>query len=472
VVPADDAALTGAELRRFLAERLPDYMVPGVFSLLEELPLLPSGKVDRAALPEPAAGEEPESSVAPRGPVEEILAGIWSEVLDCDRVGRHDDFFELGGHSLLAAQVVSRVSRALGLEIALRQLFEYSTVAALAVEIEKLSATDRGVPREPLQPVPRTGPLPLSFAQERLWFLYQLEPESTAYNSINALNFKGSLVPEALRRAFDEIVRRHEVLRTTFAVVDDRPVQRISPPGEHPLLLVDLARLPERDRRAELGTVFRGETERPFELARGPLFRSILVRLAGDDHVLLLAKHHIIFDGWSAGVVVRELATLYRTFATGPPAPTAPSPLEPLPIQYADFACWQRRHLRGEVLERQLAFWRARLESPQPVAGLATDHPRDPAGRSRAAGRRFRFSAATSNALRRLSKRQGATLFMTLAAAFQTLLHRHTGAPVVVLGAPIANRNHHEIEALIGFFVNMLVMRSDFSDDPTFRQLL
>ncbi|MCP4660215.1 MAG: amino acid adenylation domain-containing protein, partial [bacterium] len=472
VVPADGAAPAADELRRFLADKLPETMVPGMFSLLEELPLLPNGKVDRKSLPEPAAGAPREGMVAPRGPVEEILAGIWSEVLEIGEVGIDDDFFELGGHSLRATRVMSRASTALGVELPLRLLFEKPTVAAMAVEVEKLSAADRGSSPEPLIPVPRTGSLPLSFAQERLWFLHQLEPESTAYNATSGQSFKGALVPEALRRAFEEIVRRHEVLRTTFATVDEQPVQVISPPGEHPLPVVDLARLSERDRRVELGRRFRGEATRPFDLRRGPLFRSTLLRLAGDEHVLLLSRHHIVFDGWSVGIVLRELAALYRVFAAGPDGRTVASPLEPLPIQYADFASWQRRHLRDEVLEEQLAFWRARLERPQRLARLAVDRPRDEAVASPAAAHLFRLSAATSEALRGLSRRQGATLFMTLVAAFQALLHRHTGAPAVVVGAPTAGRSRHEIEPLIGFFVNLQLLRADFSGDFTFRQLL
>ncbi|MCP4663535.1 MAG: amino acid adenylation domain-containing protein, partial [bacterium] len=474
-----EPAATVKDLRAFLEQRLPSYMVPAAFVALDALPRLPGGKVDRTALgrralPEALPGDE--GWVPPRNPTEELLVAIWEEVLGYGdggraRIGVHDDFFDLGGHSLLATQVISRASHALGIEIALRLLFEKPTIAALAVEIEKLSATRRGRPREPLQPVPRTGPLPLSFAQERLWFLDQLDPESTAYNATAALNFQGTLNPEALGRAFDEIVRRHEVLRTTFAVVDDRPVQVVSPPGEHPMPLVDLARLPERDRRAELDARFRHEQARGFDLTRGPLFRSTLLRLAGDDYVLLLSRHHIVFDDWSVGVLVRELATLYRAFAAGAEAPS-PLPLEPLPIQYADFAGWQRRQLRGEVLEEHLAFWRARLESPQAIAGLAVDHPRATAGTSRAEGRALTLSAAASNAVRRLSRRQGATLFMTLVATFQTLIYRHTGAPVVVVGAPIAGRSRHEIEGLIGFFVNLQLVRTDFADDPTFRRLL
>ncbi|MCP4659060.1 MAG: amino acid adenylation domain-containing protein, partial [bacterium] len=487
-------------LRDHLLGTLPEYMVPSAFVSLEALPLGSTGKVDRAALgrrtlssAELLSSVHVHARVAPRSPLEEVMAGIWSEVLGIDEVGVHDDFFELGGHSLLATQVTSRASRSLGVELAVRQLFEKRTVAALAAEVERLAAAGRGTPQEPLEPVPRSGPPPLSFAQERLWFLYQLQPASTAYNSSTVLRFEGSLDPEALRRAFEEIVRRHEVLRTTFAIVGAQPVQMISPPGEHPLPLVDLGALSEGDSRPELEAVVGREGGRRFDLMRGPLFRSILLRPAATpdrEHVLLLSNHHIVFDGWSAGVVVRELAALYRALVPPegdkwgvPPegdkwgvadagGRTAPSPLEPLPIQYADFACWQRRWLRGEVLNKQLAYWRARLEGSQPAARLAVDHPRVEGRASRGGSGSFSVSAATSDALRSLSRSQGATLFMTLIAAFQTLLHRHTGARTVVVGSPIANRNRQEIEALVGFFINIQVIRSDFADDPTFLELL
>ncbi|MCP4662106.1 MAG: non-ribosomal peptide synthetase, partial [bacterium] len=473
-------------LRGWLGERLPSSMVPGAVVFLDALPRTATGKVDRRALPAPSAPAPEAGFAAPRNPAEEMLAGIWSHVLDREGsasrpIGIHDNFFELGGHSLLATQVVSRVNAAFGVESGPQLLFRHPTVTELADAIESLSATGRPAPIEALDAAAKRGALPLSFAQERLWFLHQLNPEGTAYNVAAPLLFAGSLDPEALRRAFEEIVRRHEVLRTTFTIVDEQPMQIISPPAEHPLPLVDLRALAERDRRPQLQHLIRRDQRRTFDLQRGPLLRNVLVRLAGmperDEHVLLFSCHHIVSDGWSTGILLRELASHYRVFLAGAEGPSAPSPLDPLPIQYADYASWQRRRLSGEELERELAWWRERLDSAQPLARLAVDRPRSAAGTSRGVRRRFRLSASTSQALRGLCREQGATLFMTLLAAFQTLLHRHTGAEAVTVGTPIANRNRREIEPLIGFFVNTQVLRASFREkprasEPTFRQLL
>ncbi|MCP4658739.1 MAG: amino acid adenylation domain-containing protein, partial [bacterium] len=483
VVPRSTPGTAAAELRERVRAKLPDYMVPGAFAELEALPLGPTGKVDRAALARSASAQTRQSSeqapfgaeeewVAPRTPAEEMMVGLWSHVLHGRRIGVHDDFFALGGHSLLAAQIASRASAAFAVEIGPQLLFERPTVAALAAEIEKLRAARQGIPIEPLRPIDRSRPLPLSFAQERLWFLQQLEPASTAYNITEALHFTGSLAREALRRAFEEIVRRHEVLRTTFAIVGEQPRQRISPAGEHPLPLVDLRALRQEDRRPQVELRKRSEETRPVDLARGPLLRTILLRMAADEHVLLVCGHHIGFDGWSMGIVARELATLYRALAAGDDLRTRPAPLAPLPIQVADHAAWQRRRLSGDELERQLAWWRERLDSPPPAARLAVDHPRSEGEASRAARSRFELSAPTSEALRELSRSEGATLFMTLLAVFQTLLHRHTGGEAVAVGTPIATRNRPEIETLIGFFVNTQVLRTSFRGNPSFRRLL
>jgi len=470
VVRAGDDALAAGELRRWLGERLPASMVPQAVIFPDALPRTATGKVNRRALPaadDDALAAEAEF-VAPRHPVEELLAGIWTEVLGTTgpvsrRVGIHDDFFELGGHSLLATQVISRIGRVLGVGINPRVIFECPTVAALAVEVARQSAAQRATRIEPLVPVGRSGPLPLSFAQARLWYLDQLDPQSTAYNSTVPLFFRGSLDPQALQRAFTEIVRRHEALRTTFAIADSQPVQVISPAGEHPLPRVDLRALAERDRKREAEHLLRRDQARHFDLARGPLFCTTLLRLADDTHVLSLSNHHIVFDGWSSSVLFRELQQLYRALVRG-----EPSPLDPLPIQYADFACWQQRFMSGEALERQLAWWRAALGSRPKLARLAADHPRSGAAAAPIAGRHFRLGAESSEALRRLARRQGATLYMTLMAAVGILLHRHTGERAVTVGTLIANRNHYEIENLIGFFVNTQVIRIDFRGQSPF----
>ncbi len=459
------AALDRGTLRAYLGKSLPAYMVPAVI-FLDDMPRTPSGKVDRRALPDPVADGLGDVGIGPRGPLEEILAGIWSEVLGCGRVSAGAHFFDLGGHSLLATQVASRVNRAFAVTIGPAQLFEKPTLAALAAEIGRLQAAAQGTPQEPLVPVAGSGPAPLSSAQERLWFLDHYQPGSTAYNLATPLHFRGSLEPEALRRSFAEIVRRHEILRTTFTTAAEQSAQVVSPGCEQPLPWVDLTGPEEEDRSREVERLIRRDEGRPFDLSRGPLFRHTLLRLAGDEHVLLLCCHHIVFDGWSQGVVIRELAQLYPAFLAG-----QPSPLGPLAIQYRDFALWQRQWLRGPQLAAQLDYWRSQLGSGQPAAVLTPDRPRQP-GASRVRRRRFAVDAAAAEALRRLGREQGATLYMILAAAFQTLLHRHTRAAAVTVGTPIAHRNRCEIEELIGFFVNTQVLRSDFSDDPPFRQLL
>ncbi|MCP4658327.1 MAG: amino acid adenylation domain-containing protein, partial [bacterium] len=362
VVPEGEATPTAAELRSFLEERLPGYMVPPDFVALEELPLDPNGKVDRAALgrralPAPEMRGEAQAYVAPRTPTEEILAGIWGEVLDGDgpasRVGIEDDFFELGGHSLLATRALSRMRQTFGVELPLSELFARPRIAELATVI----AAARRPAQPPLPPperVSRQLPPPLSFAQQRLWFLYQLEPRNPEYNIPAAVAIAGPLRLAVLRRSLDELVRRHETLRTHFeqrAENGEEPVQLIDPPGEQPLPVIDLAALPPAPREAELRRLADDDAVDPFDLTRGPLLRTSLLRLGPERHVFLLNQHHIVSDGWSIGVLIRELGALY-----------AGRPLPELPIRYADFAIWQRRHLRGEVLERQLAWWHRRLE--------------------------------------------------------------------------------------------------------------
>jgi acyl carrier protein len=362
-----------SELRGFVSDRLPAHMVPAVFVVLDALPLTPNGKVDRRALPAPgqATLDLVRPFVPPRGPFEEAVAGIWSEVLGVDRVGAHDNFFDLGGHSLKATQVVSRIRDAFQVGTPLRQLFETPTVAGLAESIE--AARRRGDRPEapPIRRIPREGAVPLSFSQERLWFLDQLQPGSTAYSLPLALRLAGSLNVEALRRSLEALVRRHESLRTTFANVGGRPVQVVVPAGSWELPLVDLVGCEASQRQAEARRVAREEVQRGFDLCSGPLFRTGLLRLADDEHVLLLTLHHSVADGWSLGVLMRELAILYRALATGE-TPALPE----LPVQYADYALWQRDWLKGEALEAQLSYWRRHLLGIPPLLELPTDRPR------------------------------------------------------------------------------------------------
>ncbi|HEX2643237.1 MAG TPA: condensation domain-containing protein, partial [Thermoanaerobaculia bacterium] len=462
-------------LRRFLRDRLPEHMVPSFFVLLEDLPLTPNGKIDRRALELVGAeGFVRRDGDAPATPVEEILAGLWSEVLGIPRPARHDSFFDLGGHSLLATQVHSRMRAAFGVEIPLRLLFEEPTLAALGAAVERaLAAGDAGAanaagsapPIEPRPPGDDTE-LPLSFAQQRLWFLAQLDPASPAYNVPIALRFSGRLDRGALAACLTAVAARHEALRTTFVPSADdpgRPVQRIAPPVPVPLPLVDLAGLP--DPEPEARRLALEEELRPFDLTRGPLLRSTLLGLGEDDHAILFNLHHIISDGWSTGVLVSEVAALYGAFLEG-----RPSPLPPLPVQYADFARWQRTWLQGEALRAQIAFWRERLAGAPPALEIPADRPRPAAPTGQGGVRRPHLSRAITDGLNAYARRHGVTLFMVLLAGWKSLLHRLTGETDLLIGSPIANRTRPEIEGLIGFFVNTLVLRTDLSGGPSFRE--
>ncbi|MEO6191373.1 MAG: amino acid adenylation domain-containing protein, partial [Thermoanaerobaculia bacterium] len=455
-----------AELRAFLAGSLPDAMVPSAWVRLESLPLTPSGKVDRRSLPAPEVEGEDDLSRAPRDPAEELLAAIWSEVLGSRRVGIHDDFFELGGHSLLATQVMSRVREAFNVEVPLRRLFEGPTVAELAHAIEAALAAGAPAADGPIPRVGRDGSLLLSFAQERLWFLDRLQPGETVYNLPLALRLRGELDAAALAAAFGEIVRRHEVLRTVFAERDGEPVQVVQPAAPWALPAVDLAGLPAAAREREAAWLA-GQAARPFDLARGPLLRTTLLRLGKREHGLLLDLHHIVSDGWSAGVLVREIGALYAAALEG-----RRSPLPELPIQYADFALWQRRWLAGEALDRHVDYWRQRLRGLPAEIELPADRPRPAVPSHRGAEHRFGLDGRAAAALAALARREGATPFMVLAASMLALLSRLSGRRDLAIGMPIANRNRAETEGLIGFFVNTLVLRADLAAAPGFLDLL
>jgi amino acid adenylation domain-containing protein/non-ribosomal peptide synthase protein (TIGR01720 family) len=466
----------GPTLRAFLGERLPAYMVPAAFVPLAALPLTPNGKVDRPALLRLArleSGNE-EAYVAPRTPAEELLAAIWEEVLARERVGIEDDFFSLGGHSLLATRVISRVSWAFGVDLPLRSLFETPTVATFARQVEAALAGMAGGPGRqapPLLPAERPREIPLSFAQERLWFLDQLAPGSVAYNIPMPVRLSGRLEPAVLAAVFAEIVRRHEVLRTAYPILLGRPVQTITAPGIFVLPQVDLAALPGEAREAESARLAAADASLPFDLARGPVIRATLLALSASpatgEHVLLLAMHHIAFDGWSVGVLIREMATLYTDLAAG-----RPGRLPELPVQYADFALWQRGWMAGEVLAGELAHWRERLSGAPEVLDLPLDRLRPAVRTFRGERRSGSLPAGAAAALTALSRRSGATLFMTLLAAWKALLVRHGSQLDVVVGTPIANRTHREVEGLIGFFVNTLVLRTSLAGRPGFTALL
>nr|AYM54404.1 nonribosomal peptide synthetase [Phaselicystis flava] len=459
---------TVKELRDALAVTLPGYMVPSAIVLRDELPRTPNGKIDHRALPPPERGDYgagPDEGAA-RTPTEEQLAAIFSQILRCGPIG-DDDFFELGGHSLNAAQVVAHVRRVLGAEIPLRAVFEARTVSALAARIDAALRT-QGAARAPaIAPARRDAPLPASFAQQRLWFLDQLAPGSAAYTLAASLRLTGRLDVPALDRAVLEVARRHEALRTTFAVVDWQTVQVIAPePGVSPVLR-DLRALPPEARIEEARRLARAEARTPFDLARGPLLRAALLRLDEDEHVLLLSMHHTVADGWSVGVLAREITALYAASSRG-----EASPLAPLPIQYADWAAWQREHLQGARLDELLAYWTRQLAGAPAALDLPTDRPR-PAEPSFAGARvAIALPAGLTAAAAAVARREGATLFMALLASFAALLARYADTRDVVVGTPAANRDQVETEGLIGLFVNTLVLRTDLSGRPGFRELI
>jgi amino acid adenylation domain-containing protein len=468
------------DLRRYLHGKLPEAMVPAAFVFLDALPLTPNGKVDGQALPAPDFQiESAKPFVTPRTPTEKKLAEIWREVLGVERIGADDNFFELGGHSLTATQVIARMHGAFRVEIPLRDLFDLPTVAGLAGTIDAAGHRTEALALPPLARVARGGELPLSFAQERLWFLEQLEP-GLAFNNIPiALRLEGALDIGALKRALNEIVRRHETFRTIFKNQNGDPAAVVETVETFAVPVVDLSAAPEHKRDSEARRLMTEEARKVFDLTKSPLLRAKLLKLEVGGHLLLLTTHHIACDGWSLGVIYRELAALYEAFSHGAgespqragPAPGAPVPVTPQ-IDYADFAAWQREWLQDGVLEKQLAFWKQQLAGAKTTLDLPTDHPRPPVQSYRGAAKHFLFPPRLVSALNTLARREEATLFMLLLAALQTLLHRLTGQEDILIGSPVAGRQRVELETLIGIFLNMIVLRGDLSGDPTFRELL
>ncbi|HSE17010.1 MAG TPA: amino acid adenylation domain-containing protein, partial [Pyrinomonadaceae bacterium] len=465
----ESGAVSVADLKGFLKERLPEYMIPSAFVMLDQIPLTANGKVDRAALPpvEPVELESSAAYVAPRDQVEELLTEIWANVLRLDRVGVHGNFFELGGNSLVATQLVSRIRDAFKVNMPLRTLFESPTVAELALVVEREKGSGGALQLEPIKPVPRGGQLPLSFGQERVWFLEQLQPGTSAYTIPAPVRLTGPVDVTALQRAFTEIIRRHESLRTRFINLEGTPVQVIREPGEFDLPVNDLTHLTEERQDAEVKRLASEDAQRPFDLTEGKLLRVTLLRLGVENHVALFNMHHIASDGWSMGVLVSELGTLYDSFSKG-----LLSPLGELPIQYADFAHWQRSWLQGNALQEQLDYWKQQLAGNVRTLNLPTDRPR-PEVQTFAGDWQFLYlDKSLTDSIKALSRRRGSTLFMTLFAAFQVLLHRYTGQDDISTGTPIAGRDRLETEGLIGLFINTLVLRTDLSGNPTFSEVL
>ncbi|MCP4261667.1 MAG: amino acid adenylation domain-containing protein [Planctomycetes bacterium] len=457
---------TSDELRDFIKEKLPGYMAPSYFVMMEELPLTISGKVDRLSLLEPERVAPGKSSVGPRNTIEEIVTGIWAEVLELDRVGVYDNFFELGGHSLMATRVISRIRSTFSIELPLRHIFESSTIAGLSEKIETKRLDHKTQTASHIQPVSRGKELPLSFAQQRLWFLCQLEG-SAVYNMHAAIELKGCLNIKSLELSINEIIARHEVLRTNFPVKGGEPIQSVTPSLVIKLLLNDLQDMAAEAQHNEIRRLALEEGQRPFDLAKDPLLRVTLIRLAKKSHVLLFTMHHIVSDGWSMGLFIRELTTIYEALSNG-----RACPLSPLTIQYADYAHWQQRCLTKETIDGLLDYWLQQLADAPEVLDIPGDRARPTVQTFRGKIEYFQLNAESVNGLRLLSRRTGTTLFMTLLAAFAALLYRYSGSNDIVIGSPIANRNRCEIEPLIGFFVNTLILRIDLSEDPTFTELL
>src|SRR6266542_2869461 len=459
-------------LRRFLRERFPAQGVPSAFLTMKTPPLTVNDRVDRKALAQMELKvTDAEMELANKSnPYEEMLCAIWNELFGTDVVGREDNFFEMGGHSLLATRMMSRIRDVFKIEIALSSVFEEPTIEGLARRIEKAIKADEKVEAPPLVKASRDGRRaerpPLSFAQQRLWFLDQLVPNNTFYNCPGAVGLEGRLDLDALERSVNEIVRRHEVLRTRIEVEEGQPVQVIEDWAPRSLEVEDLSRLEAGAREEVVRRITREEAAMGFDLSKGPLIRVKALKLGQDRHVMLFTMHHIVCDGWSMGILIREVGQLYKAYSAG-----AESPLEELPIQYADFAAWQRAWLQGETLEKELAYWRGQLAGME-ERELQTDHPRSACQSRRGARRRFVVERELAEKLKSLSRREGVTLFMTLMGAFVVVMSRYSGQQEAVVGTDIANRNRAEIEGLIGFFVNQLVIRVGVRDRESFKELL
>lgn len=479
VVPRQRPAPSISELRHFIAQKLPGYMIPARFIILEALPQTANGKIDRRSLPapEPIAPELSNQFVAPRDAIEQQVAEVWANVLRLERVGVHDSFLELGGNSLLGMQMISRLRDIFQVQLVPQILFEAPTIADLSARITQLQAD----PTQALQTVdaaqgvsttviPRRqnqAAAPLSFSQQRLWVFEQLEQNSATYVVTKALRLKGVLDRTALQKTFEAIVARHEILRTNFLTVNGEPVQVVKPPRSVALPVIDLSHASKSEQATALQQILDAEDQRPFDLATDLMLRVALVCLTEQEHILVLVRHHLASDGWSLGIIWQEISALYAAYLSDRPAV-----LPELPVQFADFAAWERQWLSGEVLETQLNYWRQQLTGAPALLQLPTDRPRPPIQTFNGQTESFQISQELSEQLQVLSRRSGATMYMTLLTAFVTLLARYSGQQDVVVGSMVANRNQREIEPLIGFFSNLLVLRTQLDGNPTFSELL
>ena len=467
IIPQSSRVPTGRALRESLTASLPDYMVPGIYVTMDAFPLTPNGKIDRNAFPAPEPGRPELASeyVEPRNKSEARLAEIWSEVLRVNKIGINDNFFELGGDSLKVAQVATRIRDAFGVDIMLRLFFESPTVAGLVQAIEKSDA--RELTDLPFRKVSRSDYIPLTFSQERVWFLHQLNPQNLAYNFISTIDLKGNLDFSALEKTLGEILRRHESYRTTFPTVAGRPVQVVHPAPDYKLPLIDLSGKSSDEQKARFDEWSGKEYQHRFDLSELPLVRWTLIRYSRELSVLVHMEHHLVHDGWAFNLFIREVVSLYNAFAAG-----EKSPLEDPPIQLAEFATWQHEWMQGDVSDHQLRYWKKKFETIPPVLDMPVKGPRPPAQTFRGTSLRPEIPLETCNALRALSTREGSTLFMTMLAGFAALLHRYTGESDIAIGTFFANRRKSESESVIAMILNNVVIRTALERDPTIRELI
>jgi len=457
-------------LKRFLQDKLPNYMVPAVFVILDSLPLTPNGKVDRQNLPacDRSRPDLEETFIAPRNSTEATLFGIWAELLGLEQIGINDNFFNLGGHSLIAAQILSRIRDSFQVELFFHHIFASPTIAGLAGLIEQHSHLKQQLQRPAMQPISRSGYLSASFAQERVYFIQEVAPESTAYQAQVTLQFTGKLDVAALEQCLGEIVRRHEIFRTTFPAVDGRLFQVIHPAEAISLTTIDLQTFPESEQEATIQRLFDAEVQKPFYLNQLPLVRWLLLKLSDQDHLLIHIEHHMVHDGWSFNnVFLNEFVQLYQAFCLG-----NPSPLPELTFQFGDYAHWQREWVKSQEAEAQLAYWQQQLSGSPPLLQLPYDRPRPAEQTYNGAQVRVELPICLCESLRVLSRQEGITLFMTTLAAFLVIVRRYTEQDDLCVGTAVANRRMRETEKLIGMIVNNLVLRTDLSGNPTFRELL
>ncbi|MGK7940310.1 MAG: amino acid adenylation domain-containing protein [Crocosphaera sp.] len=455
------------QIREYLKEKLPNYMIPSALIFLEVFPLTPNGKIDYRAFPEPDFSTLKSNYIAPRNPEEKILANLWSQVLKIEKIGINDNFFELGGHSLLATQLISLVRETFKIEISISLLFEYPTITQLSEHLNTLDKNNNSLRLPSIQPQLKQENIPLSFAQQRFWFLQQLNPNNSAYHLSSAFQIKGLLNINALQKSFNEIIKRHEILRTNFINIDGKPVQQINQYINWELCIIDLQSLSNEQREIEAKKIVFRLSNKSFNLATDYLFRVKLLQLNKEDYLLLLTIHHIIFDGLSFGLLFTELKNLYAAYSQN-----LVSPLAPLPIQYADFILWQKKYLSRDILDSQLNYWKEKLRGTLPKLELPTDYPRPRVQTYQGAIKTFSFSPKLTTQIKSLSHKEGVSLFMILLTVYKVLLYRYSRQEDIIIGTPIAGRNQREIEQLMGCFINTLVLRSDLSNNPSFRELL